>query len=295
MLSNTFYQSVTNKVIAALEAGSPPWVKPWDGTPMLPCNAITGRPYSGINTLILWMSAQQGAYPSQGWLTFKQAKEIGATVRKGEKGTPISFVKRVERQEGDERTTPVLRTFWVFNTAQVENLPAAYVSQPPEARGEETFDAALQFTRDCGIAISYGADQACYYPRRDEIHMPAYGRFHDDQAFFGTLFHELVHATGHKNRLDRDCGRRFGDAKYAFEELVAELGSAFLCARYGYPAEHRSASYVDAWLKGLKQDKRAIFYAAAYASKGADYLVQTAERAVSEQATETGRKLETAE
>lgn len=295
MLANTLYQSVTDKIVAKLESGEIPWVRPWDGKPAMPANAVTGRPYSGINTLILWLSAQERAYPTHGWMTFKQAGDIGASVRKGEKATPVAFVKFLEGEE-EQKKTPVLRTFYVFNTAQLENLPAAYQPQEPEPREhDETYEAALRFSRNCGVKIEYGAERCCYIPSRDMIQMVDYGRFTDDGSFFGVLYHELVHATGHKERLNREYGKRFGDAKYAFEELVAELGSAFLSTRYGFAPEHRSAAYVQSWLKVLKEDKRAIFSAASYASHAADYLVQAAEHSITEETPECERGLEAAE
>lgn len=296
MLANNLYQQVTDKVVAALEGGTIPWVRPWDGAPMTPANAVTGRPYSGINTLILWMSAQERAYPGHGWMTFRQANEIGASVRKGEKSTPVAFFKYLE-EEGDEgaRKIPVLRTFHVFNVSQLDNLPAAYAPQAPAPRDEDRYDKALDFSKNCGIKVVYGAERCCYVPHVDEVQMVEYSRFSDDGAFFGVLYHELVHATGHKSRLNREYGKRFGDAKYAFEELVAELGSAFLATKLGYPAEHRSAAYVQSWLKVLKDDKKAIFSAAAYAARAADFLSEAAEYAVNESTPEIERGLVAAE
>jgi antirestriction protein ArdC len=295
MLTNNLYQSVTDKIVAEIEAGTIPWAQPWEGGPVMPANAVTGRPYSGINTLILMMAARDRGYRAHGWMTFKQANEIGASVRKGEKATPVAFVKFLEGEDG-EKKVPVLRTFYVFNTAQIDNLPAAYQPQEPKPRAhDEKYEEALRFAEGCGIPIIYGADRCCYIPSQDEIQMVDYGRFKSDDDWFGVVAHELVHATGHKSRLNREYGRRFGDAKYAFEELVAEIGSAFISSRIGFQPIHRSAAYVESWLKVLKDDKRAIFSAASYASHAADYLVEAAEHAVTENTPEVERGLEAAE
>jgi antirestriction protein ArdC len=280
MLTKELYAATTAKVVAEIEEGVVPWAKPWEtAIASLPSNAVTRRPYSGINTLLLWLSMQERGYPSHGWLTFKQAQELKASVRKGEKATSIAFVKYVDDEETENKKRPVLKTYFVFNVAQLDNMPAAY-GEPPTPSDDERYNAAVKFSDHCGVKVDFGSFRAAYLPHMDVVHMPPPDSFQDQQAFFGTLFHELIHSTGHKSRMDRQYGKRFGDDAYAFEELVAELGSAFLCAKYGYPAEHRSAAYVDGWLKIMKGDQRAIFSAASYASQAADYLVAEAEKSL---------------
>lgn len=273
------YQEVTDRIIEALEQGVTPWVCPWEqmGPPR---NASTGRRYSGINALILGLVGLMKGYTSQEWLTFKQAKAAGGLVRKGSKGTTIVFYKTIERErddesaeEGDEqrRVIPIMRSFTVFNLDQIDGIERP--ERPlPEGLGNE---AAKAIVAGSGAAIMHGRDRAYYAPKLDLIRMPDKWRFEDGGAYYATLLHELVHWTGHESRLARvgiTGNYRFGTPEYAFEELVAELGAAFLCAEIGIKGELRHEGYIASWLEVLKGDKKAIFRAASAAQKAADLL-----------------------
>jgi antirestriction protein ArdC len=266
------YESVTQSIIAELERGAAPWVKPWKGgkrTGIMPMNAATGHHYRGINVPILWHAADAHCFPTNAWLTFKQADEKGAHVRKGEKGTQIVFTKRVNVKDDDDedRQISMLRAFTVFNVAQVEGMDAQIDTPEPPPEG-----AVEAYVSATGADIRHGGDRACYVPSRDFIALPNPSTFRDEQNYRATKLHELCHWTGHKSRLDRDLSHRFGTKAYAAEELVAELGAAFLCAHLGVEGELRHAGYIESWITLLNEDDRAIFTAASKASAAADYL-----------------------
>jgi antirestriction protein ArdC len=271
------YQSVTDRIIAALEAGTAPWVKPWrnDGSGgALPHNAVTRRGYHGINVALLWMEEHARGYSSPQWLTFKQAADAGGHVRKGEKGTQIVFWQfraLKDRETGEDRRVPMLKTYYVFNVAQCEDveLPSA---KPRPVIGPTEIDALIAKT---GADITHGGDRACYIPSRDAINMPNRAAFRSLEHYHGTLLHELTHWTAHAERCARDLSGRFGSQAYAAEELIAEMGSAFLCARLGVPHEQlQHADYLANWLQVLRDDNRAIFTAAKAAQTAADYVLQ---------------------
>lgn len=269
------YQAVTDKIVAELEQGVKPWMQPWKGPaagaglPVMPCNLQSGRYYTGANTLILWHEAMSRGYPTHQWLTFQQAQLIGARVRKAEKSVPVIFVKWLD-EEKDGRTykVPMARWFHVFNKAQLDGVGAEYDPLPatPEiAKAAEILDKS-------GITTHRGYAKAYYDRARDEIFMPAFKAFPDGISYLRTAYHEHIHATGHPKRLNREFGKKFGDANYAMEELVAELGSAFLCARTNLPYHSESAEYIGAWVKQMKEDNRVIFRACSHASQAADWL-----------------------
>jgi antirestriction protein ArdC len=267
------YQEVTQRIVTELEKGVKPWTRPWKSTahavPTLPANLYSGRSYSGVNTLVLWLEAFNRGFPAHSWLTFQQAHMLGAHIRKGERGVQIVFAKTVEREkDGKVETIPTFRWFTVFNASQVDglNLPAVEPPDVPE------FGAMAQIRERAGVPVSHGHSRACYIPSQDRIEMPAYQAFADGHAYTRTLFHELAHATGHEKRLNRQMGKRFGDAAYAMEELVAELSSAFLCARIGSEYANENAEYIGAWVRKMKEDSRAIFTASSQAAKAADWL-----------------------
>lgn len=269
------YESVTRSIIAELEQGAAPWVKPWKGgnrIGIMPANAATGRCYSGINIPILWHAADVRGYPTNAWLTFKQALDKGACVRKSEKGTQVVFTKRLSVKKDDaadeERQISMLRAFTVFNVAQVEGLdaPDTAAAPVPPAGAVDAFAAVT------GADIRYGGDKAFFVPSMDFIVLPDPGSFESVEHYHATKLHELVHWSGHRSRLDRDLSHRFGTSAYAAEELIAELGAAFLCAHLGVQGQLRHAGYIDSWLSLLKSDNRAIFTAASKASQAADYL-----------------------
>ncbi len=280
------YQEVTNTIIAALEAGTKPWQKDWmaigTGQPL----RVTGEPYRGINVLLLWLAADANGYRGQHWMTFNQAKEFGASVRKGEKGTRIVFFKSLtltgenEAGETEERNVPLLRTYTVFNADQIDGLPARFNLAPVQLVGgierDQQAEAAL---RSCGAQIREQGTRAFYAPGPDVVTMPDFGLFTSASGYLATLAHELCHWTGHKSRLDRDMTGRFGTKDYAREEMVAELGAAMVGARLGIIGDHieNHAAYLASWIKCLKEDKRAIFRAASAAQAAADLVLAKAE------------------
>ena len=298
----SLYDEVTSRIIAELEAGRLPWVQPWESGPAatgLPCNAATGRPYSGINILVLWATLFERSYASQRWLTFRQAQALGGSVRKGERGTTVCYADRFtpkgdgagdgdscssEAGQGGTDHTPrqiaFLKRFTVFNIDQCTGLPEAVTvaagSATPSAlasRPREPVAVAEALIEATHADIRIGGDCACYRPGPDFIEVPPQPAFFAQIDYYRTVLHELGHWTGHASRLDRFS--QMGDRKdrYAREELVAELTSAFTCASLGIVPTVRHADYLGAWLDVLRDDNRAIFRAASQASKAADYLL----------------------
>lgn len=208
------------------------------------------------------------------WASYKQWESIGANVKKGEKGTKIVFyspVSKENKQTGDVEKYAVLKTYFVFNAAQVEGIDI--VPAEPVAAEFTAVELAEQRIIKTGAAISHGGDAAFYMPSADRIQLPHKSAFNSEANYYATAFHELAHWTGSKNRLDRDLDKgRFGNPAYAFEELVAEMSAAFLCADYGIEGELRHAGYIGHWLKALREDSKAVFKAAALAQKAADYI-----------------------
>ena len=269
------YQSVTDRIIAALETGTAPWLKPWTtGTTggLEPYNAASGRAYNGINLLVLGCSA----HGSQGWLTFKQAAELGGSVRKGERGTQIvfwAFPKRLEN--GVEKVVPFARAYTVFNVDQCDGLEGKLKLPAPVVAGDTSVNA---IAARLGAVVKHGGGRACYSIASDTVTVPSLDAFKTVDHYQSTLAHELVHWTGHKSRCARDFANRFGSEAYAFEELVAEIGSAFVCARQGVALEGlQHSEYVASWLKVLKGDKRAVFTAASKAKAAAAFMLDQAD------------------
>lgn len=271
------YQDVTDAIIAQLEAGTKPWQKPWQGGSLTMPRRITGQYYRGINVLLLWASATQQGLTGERWVTFNQAKAMGAKVRKGSKGTRIVFFKPLEVRDaatGEDKKIPMLRTYVVFNSDQIEGLPAKYASAPiVPVEGMERNRAAEEALRSSGAMIEEHGGAAYYTPATDIVTMPEFERFTSASNYLATLAHELCHWTGHKSRLDR-----FGAntrTNYAFEELVAEMGAAFVGARLGIVGEHieNHSAYLASWLKALRNDKRMIFKAATLAQAAADMVL----------------------
>ena len=284
------YQDVTDRIVAALEAGIVPWVKPWkdnaSGSITEPHNAVTGRRYNGIN----WLVLSSMPYASTGWLTFNQAKKLGGNVKRGEKGTQIVFwdFSRKQRDEktGELKVIPFAKAYTVFNLDQCENLPLAKIKAPTPVTigsGDMNVIAATH-----NVNLQHGGNRAFFSPAFDQVQMPSADSFKSADHYQSTLAHELTHWTGHDSRLKRDFSKgRFGDAAYAFEELVAEIGSAFLCARAGIKLEGlQHADYVGNWLQVLKNDKRAIFTAASKAKQAAEYLLPSEENTDSQEDAE---------
>jgi len=277
------YAEVTDRIIAALETGTPPWVRPWSGGGITtPINAASRRPYRGVNLLLLTLEQQARGYARNAWLTFRQAAELGGHVRKGEHGTTVVFYKLQERtrenEEEETRLVPLLRAFTVFNVAQIEGLPARLV-EPPPAPAWEPQDEAERVLESSGARLQREGVAAFYRPADDTIVLPAPGLFHSGVDYYATALHELTHWTGHPDRCNRQFPRRFGDEAYAVEELVAEIGSAFLCAHCRIDGRLQHSSYVASWLKVLKADKRAVFTASSQAQRAADFVLGLAARA----------------
>ncbi|WP_233999957.1 ArdC family protein [Porphyrobacter sp. TH134] len=284
----SLYDEVTASIIAQLEEGVFPWVRPWSkalAAPGLPRNAVTGRAYSGINVLILWGAVIEGGYPSQDWLTFRQALAAGGAVRKGERGRTVfyadRFVPKGEREGGDgsergeePRGIAFLKRFTVFNVAQCEGLPEGLVTAPAPPPERELHDSAEALIAATGADVRIGGAEAFYSPSDDYVQVPPQPAFHHQIDYYRTALHELGHWTGHGSRLGRDQTGRFGSATYAREELVAELAAAFLCAALGVEPTVRHADYLGSWLAVLRADSRAIFRAASQASRAAEFLLQ---------------------
>jgi antirestriction protein ArdC len=275
------YNEVTARILAELETGAAPWIKPWSATPGRnhPHNAATLRPYSGCNVVLLRMTQQRQGWTVPSFVTFKQALELGGNVRKGEHGSKVYFVKRLEvrdKAEDSIRIVPMMREYTVFNIAQCEGLPPRVMTPEAKApRNKDTRDAvADEFLTTTRADIREGSGEAYYVPSRDFISLPAFAAFRNADNFYSTAFHELGHWTGAKPRLDRSEGlhSRFGDQAYAAEELVAELCAAFLCAEFDMDGELRHAGYIGHWIALLKSDSRAFFTACSKAQAAADYL-----------------------
>jgi antirestriction protein ArdC len=296
------YQAVTDRIVAALEAGTKPWRKPWNAAGLAGGLQLrsNGAEYRGINQLLLTLTAMQAGYTSPYWLTFKQAIELGGGVRKGEKSSEIVFYKKLtvtdrDAPEGEagEKQIPLLRSYRVFNAEQCDGLPARFYPKPaPVVAGEEKQrdEAAEAALRSSGADIREGGAQAFYAPGSDHVQMPPFASFATVGGYLSTLAHELVHWTGHRSRLDRLKLTPFGTPSYAREELVAEIGAAFVCARLGVFGEHldNHAAYLKSWLGVLKEDKRAIFKAAAQAQTAADLVLVNAELAAEIEHEEDG-------
>ncbi|MFG1342494.1 ArdC family protein [Xanthobacter autotrophicus] len=286
------HQEVTDRIVAAIETAGPyemPWIKSRSGSFARPVNIASGNPYNGINILSLWIAAQSSDYASPVWGTYRQWQQRGAQVRKGEKASLVVFYKSIETDEADtaegddgepSQQRLIARASHVFNAAQVEGFTPPAEASLPEAAAFDPIAHAEAFAKATGVVITEAGDEACYEPLSDMIRMPERRRFTGTattspaEGFYSTLCHELVHWSGAKHRLDRDLSTRFGSEAYAMEELIAELGAAFLCADLSITPEPRMdhASYIASWLKVLKDDKRAIFTTAAKASQAAAWL-----------------------
>ena len=281
------YTRVTGKIIADLERGNLTWLQPWDAGhqagPVSRPLRTEGKAYRGVNVLMLWASAIEKGYSCPIWMTYKQAAELGGQVRKGEKGSLVVFANRITKavtdDKGDtvEKEIPFMKGYTVFNVEQIDGLPGHYYAAVPPvshdvARLDDGWtDSSPRPGRRSGTAatrrFTAWTATSCRCRR-----CPA---FRDSENYYATLAHEMTHWTRHPSRLDRDMGRkRFGDAGYAMEELVAEIGAAFLCADLGITPETREdhAAYIGSWLKVLREDKRAIFTAASHAERAADHL-----------------------
>lgn len=277
-MKRDLYADVTARILQSMEAGVIPWKQSWQsgGLP-IPMNAISNRPYSGVNVLLFWLSADRG-YQRPRYVTFKQALESGGNVRKGEHGTTVVFFKQLKvadkAKESGEKTIPLMRAYTVFNVAQCDGLPDHVTNGEMAAplNQDQREAMAEEFIKASGADFREGVGNPCYVPSKDFISMPGFAAFKTSPDFYGVAFHELTHWTGAKHRLDRDFSGRFGTKAYAAEELVAELGAAFLNAEFGFEDTEGHAAYLASWIELLREDSRAIFTAASKASKAAEYL-----------------------
>ncbi len=294
------YQDVTDKIVTALDQGVAPWIKPWSSSGSarvshqpFPVNAITRRAYSGINLPLLWAEARLQGFSQDRWLTFNQAKKAGGHIRKGEHSTLAVLYKPMEREEQTESGQPVLdengrpkvahfgifRTHFLFNIEQTEGLEmlnyTRFETEPTDSF--QSNNAAENLLLSSGARIVHRpADEAFYHPARDFIQLPTKAHFHDEGGYYATALHELMHWTGHHSRLHREgvtslCP--FGSPGYAFEELIAEMGAAFLCAYAGIQGELRHEGYINSWLRLFKADRRAIFRASGQARSASEYVL----------------------
>lgn len=276
---------VTLEIIRAIEAGETEYEMPWHRKAGggFPRNAATGNAYHGVNTLSLWAAGECAGYALPYWATFRQWTALGAQVRRGEHAARVVFYcpetppRADEAAEKGHRWRPVLRASFVFNAAQVDGWEAPQVEEVDRTERLQRVD---QFIESLGAEILYGGDQAGYSHRLDRIYMPRREAFVDrkscsaTEGFYSVLLHEHIHWSGSQSRLNRDLSGRFGDHAYAMEELIAELGAAFLCAELGIGVQPRRdhAGYVADWLAVLRQQKSAIFTAASAATTACRYL-----------------------
>lgn len=281
------HQAVTDTIIAQLEKGTVPWQRPWrkhdnDTSDLLPKNAKSGKNYRGVNILLLWDKVRTKDFTSHEWATFKQWKENGEIVRKGEKGNIIVYYDTIEKEvDGEVKEIPFLKQSYVFNRNQLESFDPNYSAPPSDTKPlAERIEKIEQFVFNTGVEIETTNKRAVYYPEQDKIGMPDRSLFVDTkhcsatEGYYSTLMHELIHWTGHKSRMNRTFGNRFGDKRYAVEELVAELGAAFTCTEFDIsrPEKEHQASYIASWLDVLKANKYAVLAAASEASKATEYL-----------------------
>ena len=278
------YQMVTDKIVAILESENVgKWLKNWKVGKS--CNAESKREYSGINSLLLQIEANIKDYPTNSWLTFKQVSKLGGKIKKGGHGTFITYYNlveiEVENKEGEleKKKLPILRYFFVFNVAQIENLPEEFYSTKAIISTDERISNAEELIstilKETGIQVKFGGGVACYNLISDKIKMPKFEVFNTPMDFYATYLHELVHSTGNKNRLNRDSMITKSKDSYAFEELIAEIGSSFLNSCLGVSGNIQNhANYIASWLVALKNDKKAIFKASRLAQEASNYLLK---------------------
>ena len=271
-MSNAIYQAVTDSIIEQLEKGAIPWVKPWRADSSADKNFITQKAYSGINTLILGMAG----YSNPSWASYKQWQDKGVQVKKGEKATQIVFFKPIAKTNTNESTGEnetsnyaVLRAYSVFNAEQtdIEIMPAIEPAEP-----FNPIPAIESKIKETGAVIKHGGNSAFYQPANDFIQLPNASAFDSEAHYYAIAFHELAHWSGAKHRLDRNLSGKYGNPAYAFEELVAEISAAYLCADFKIKGDLRHAGYIESWLKACRDDNKAIFRAAALAQKAADFI-----------------------
>lgn len=291
---------ITERILAELEQGVRPWLKPWSsdalaGRVTRPLRA-TGEPYRGINVILLWMEAAASGYAAPTWMTYRQAQALGGQVRKGEQGAPVVYYgsstkTKTDEQTGEEREEGFrfLKSYTVFNVEQIEGLPERFAPVAVEAPAPafDHIEAAEAFFAGIPAEVRHGGNRAFYSLTDDRIQLPPFEAFHEPESYYATRGHETIHWTRHETRLDRSFGRKtWGDEGYAREELVAELGAAFLAADLGIAIDPRPdhAAYIGSWIQVLQNDRRAIVQAAAHAERAVAFLHQTANPAAMHEA-----------
>ncbi|HAT1685324.1 TPA: DUF1738 domain-containing protein [Klebsiella oxytoca] len=298
------YRLITDRIIVALENGTPPWRRPWRNAQkgintLMPVNALTDNGYRGVNVLLLWLAAEERGFHSDRWLTYNQALEAGGQVRRGETAT-LAVIYRDRTKQAEDisgnklfdaegkpqmETVPMLRQFPLFNVEQCDGLPEPVSGASVITRPQEDFaivdpmqlERVLTVVNATGVQFSPKPQNRAYYrAAADQIVLPLTSQFDTEGDYWSTVLHELVHASGHARRLNREgitkATRQSGDPVYAFEELIAEIGSAFLCAHLGITGDMQHESYIDGWLSRLKSDKKALFSACRQAREASEYL-----------------------
>jgi antirestriction protein ArdC len=298
------YQEVTDRILAALDQGTVPWQKPWkiDGRPHQ--NLISKKPYRGMNIWLTSLSAMEHGFSSPYWVSFKQAKDLGGHVKKGEKSTMIVFYKFIDiKEKNDEgedetKTLPLLRFYYVFNLDQTEGIDPEKIPEGLKELDHDPIECCEEVVKHYPPVmprIHHGGNRASYNPVMDDIHMPKMGQFDTPEAYYSTLFHELTHSTGHETRLKREEVAKthlFGSHGYGKEELVAEMGAAYLCGHCDIENKtiKNSASYIDGWRKKIKEDKYMVIRAAARAQRAADFILGIKKEKKDENPYEGNRK-----
>ena len=284
------YQIVTDKIITLLESGTIPWKKPWrGGAAAMPKNAVSKKPYRGVNVWLLTMTADAMGYNSAYWLTYKQAKDLGGNVRKGEKSSLVVFwkfldIQKIDKETGEKYTdqVPFLRYYNVFNADQCDDVkvPVEETTTEPDLVFEpiQACENIVEHMPNRPEIVHDNVSRAYYRPSADLVHMPNKEKFTGIEEYYSTLFHELTHSTSHETRLNRKDNTRiaaFGDADYSKEELVAEMGAAYLCGMSDIETAiiENTVAYIQNWLKALRNDKKLVVHAAGQAQKAADYIL----------------------
>jgi len=282
------YEHVTNRIIEYFESSDDvEWQAPWQGL-NVPHNAHSGRGYNGVNVLLLWIRMQEEGWENALFLTFKQLKQVAdkfpeqqCNIRKGSKSESVCFWKRIEsndKETGEKKIIPLLRLYRVFNIDQVEASDEVRKELMKHAgafefEDERERDEELEaFLAHLGSKVLHRGNKAAYFPKSDKIHMPKIDKFKSSESYYSIRFHEEAHRTGHESRLNRKLENRFGSDAYAFEELVAEMSSAFLCARFGFNSTLQHPEYVKHWTKRMGEDKYAIFKSSSLAKDVLDWM-----------------------
>jgi antirestriction protein ArdC len=285
------YQQVTDRIIEALESGNLlPWQKTYstDFQAAMAYNFVSKKNYRGVNPLLLWLRQEEKGFEHNAWLSYKQAANLGGQVKKGEKGTSVFYFSVFEKENEKTKLTekiPFLKYYTVFNVSQCDGLEMPEKIVKPPRTWEDSQDIEQVFAATGASLVFDKHHTPCFVPALDYISMPNKSRYTKADDYYKTLFHELTHWTGHNKRLKRDFTGRFGSQSYAFEELVAEIGSAYLCADLGIHGNTNDhASYIDNWLQILKKDKRAIFKAATLAQQAHGFILKSSESDILEEA-----------